>query len=507
MTGYEQVIDLLDGDMKDGRYACPVHGGHALKVDEGDNGVPLVCCFAGCDSKEIVKALGLDPRDLWGTKGRVESAHYVYQDADGSPLLRVTRWSPKGFTQQRWLVEDGQWVDGLQDTPRVPFLLPQLHASSDSTPVYLVEGEKDAINVTMQGYLATTLLGGSGKWRPEYEHNFAYRHVILVGDNDDAGRTGVAKLRTALKPIASRLEVLYPPAPYKDVTDLLLAGGTLDDLVPEVLDVEALGPFDWQSYTRTATEWLFKPYVPRGARVLAFGTAGSLKSLWALWLASKLSQEGRRVAYFNLEMRPSDLARRLKQSSPNPKYLTVYTKLHFGNAFQIDLMKNALVDHDLIVIDSWSAAQTGVSNDEVAILDREVLQPLIDDTGATVMILDNTGHAIVTDRGKVKPDHARGASAKGDKMEVTLHFERPFESDNYRTQITMRKMRLDESMASPVDIYTPRDRVEFYRSDDNAPLWGEDDVVAAPDPVQPSPVALAREKDRLGRLEAPSEVQ
>jgi hypothetical protein len=311
----------------------------------------------------------------------------------------------------------------------------------------------------------------------------------------------VARLKTALKPITRRLDVVYPRV-GKDVSDHLLKGYTMQDLEPERLDDSALGPMDWENYVAEKTEWLFKPYVPQGARVLAFGSAGSLKSLWALWLASKLSKQGRKVAYFNLEMRPSDLARRLKQCAPNKANLVVYTKLSFSNAFQIDLMKERLRDFDLIVVDSWSAAQQGVSNDEVATLDRDVFQPLIDETGASVLILDNTGHTVVTDKGKVKPDHARGASAKGDKMEVTLLFERPYESDNYRTKITMKKMRLDEPMAAPVDVYTPRDRVEFYMADGDAPLWGEDDVVAVPEPVALDPVALARERDRLGRFDA-----
>ena len=498
MSGYEQVIELLDGDVKDGRFLCPVHGGHALKVDEGDDGVALVCCFAGCDSREVVRALGLDPKKVWGKQGRVEAAYYVYTDEQGEPLLRVTRWFPKGFTQERR--EGTEWLTGLNDTRRTPYRLPVVTAADPAEPLYLVEGEKDADNVIAQGYHATTLLGGAGKWLPEYEQYFRDRYVVLVGDNDEAGRGHVAKLKTALKPLVRRLDVVYARE-GKDVTDHLLKGYTIEELVPERLDDSELGPFDWRNYVAEKTEWLMKPYVPRGARVLVFGSAGSLKSLWALWLGTKIARQGGKVAYFSLEMRPSDLSHRLNQLDP-PSTFVVYRKLKFSNAFQIDLVKESLKDYDLIIIDSWSAAQQGVSNDEVATLDRDVLQPMIDETGATVLILDNTGHTIVTDRGKVKPDHARGASAKGDKMEVTLLFERPLESDNYRTKITMKKMRLDEPMAPPVEVFTPRDRVEFYKSGDNAPLWGEDDVVETSDSVELDPVRLARERDRLGRLDA-----
>ena len=262
MTGYEKVLEALGDDIKDGRFLCPVHGGHALKVDEGDDGVALVCCFAGCGAKEVVKALGLDPRDLWGKAGRVESANYIYTDEEGVPLLRVVRWSPKGFTQQR--MEEGQWVDNLLDTRRVPYHLPLILRTPHAESLYLVEGEKDADNLIAQGYPATTLLGGAGKWRPEYEEYFRDRYVCLVGDNDTAGRMSVAKLKTALKPIVRRLDVLYPSV-GKDVTDHLLAGHRVNELEPERLDDSELGPFDWQNYVAEKTEWLFRPFVPRGS--------------------------------------------------------------------------------------------------------------------------------------------------------------------------------------------------------------------------------------------------
>jgi hypothetical protein len=498
MTGFEQVVDALGGDLVDGRYLCPVHGGHALAVDEGDGGTALVHCFAGCSSRDVLKELGLDPKEVWGrAEGRVEAAYYVYVDEEKNPLIRVIRFSPKGFTQERW--SDGQWVAGAKGQRMVPYMLPELIAGAD--PVYVTEGEKDAENLAAQGFTTTTLLGGAGKWLPEYAPFFRSRHVILVGDNDDAGRLHVARLRGALRD-ARRVDVVYPKV-GKDVTDHLLEGYSVAELEPETLDDSDLGPLDWENYMHQKTAWLLAPYVPRGARVLAYGKTGSLKSLWALWLASKLTKQGNKVAYFNLEMRPSDIARRLKQASPDKSNLKVYTSLRFGNEFQIDLIRRLLKGYDLVIVDSWSAAQQGVTNDEVADLDNRVLQPLMDETGATILILDNTGHAVITDKGRIKPDHARGASAKEDKMEVGLLFERPFESDNYRTTITMKKMRLDEPIAPPVEVYTPRDRVEFYKTDDDSPLWAEDDVAEPPeDPLHGlDRVTLAREQDRLGLID------
>jgi hypothetical protein len=122
----------------------------------------------------------------------------------------------------------------------------------------------------------------------------------------------------------------------------------------------------------------------------------------------------------------------------------------------------ALRGFSLIIVDSWSAAHSGGTNDEIARLDNEVFKPLIAETGASLLILDNTGHDALTDQGRVQMQHARGASAKGDKMEVTLFFNRPFEDNNYRTRLTVKKMRLDYPWPKPKEFETPREIIEFY---------------------------------------------
>ena len=61
---------------------------------------------------------------------------------------------------------------------------------------------------------------------------FQDRHVILLPDNDDAGRNHVRDVAAILEPVASSVRIVELPAlpPKGDVIDWLRAGGTDEEL-------------------------------------------------------------------------------------------------------------------------------------------------------------------------------------------------------------------------------------------------------------------------------------
>jgi DNA primase len=67
----DRVLSQLKGVRKVGahRFAarCPAHDDRrpSLSIAEGDGGRVLMYCHAGCDTGDIVKALGLDMTDLF----------------------------------------------------------------------------------------------------------------------------------------------------------------------------------------------------------------------------------------------------------------------------------------------------------------------------------------------------------------------------------------------------------------------------------------------------------
>ncbi len=63
-AGYEIRRDRNHGTA---RAQCAGHDstGYTLSIRETDDGAVLLHCFAGCDSRDILDALGLEPRQLF----------------------------------------------------------------------------------------------------------------------------------------------------------------------------------------------------------------------------------------------------------------------------------------------------------------------------------------------------------------------------------------------------------------------------------------------------------
>lgn len=502
MTPFERVKLALESaghvvaDRSSFVTTCPAHADSRPSLSvKGLEDKVLLHCFVGCGYPDILEALGLSRDDLGpvGHGGKGDEADlYVYTDEEGVPLTRVIRtqfWNEKkerydkSFGQERYSLESG-WEAGLEGARRVLYNLPAVaRARSAGQTIYLVEGEKDADVLALAlDAVATTNLGGAASWRPEYADTLRGARVVVVADNDDVGRRAAESRADSLRDLPGTTVQVVLPREGKDATDHVFAGYDLQDFV-EVDGLDVFEPLDFESYEPVPTAWLLEPYVPAGSRVLAFGSAGSLKSLWAMWLAAKLANEGRDVAYFSLEMTASETKKRVNQlglTDAGKTHFKVFRAFDFRSELQVRTATERLRGFALIVVDSWTAAHSQTrkrdANAEVAQLDEEVFLPMVEATGATLLILDNTGHDWWVGGERMKADHARGASAKGDKMDYSLFFSRPDEHDNYCTEIQVQKVRIDYPTPPPITVYTTRDRIEFYHKIGDTgfrgdPLW------------------------------------
>jgi len=185
---------------------------------------------------------------------------YDYRDESGQLLYQVQRFEPKKFVQRRPVGD--HWEYKVKGTRRVPYRLPELLASPHHTNVYIVEGEKDADRLAELGLVATCNAGGVGKWEESFSVHLNDRVVIILPDNDDAGRDHAQKvaksLRSATTGMVQILEL--PDLPEKgDVSDWLDAGGTVEELIafktqaPEKYDAD---PGDGEEGKRSQTDML-----------------------------------------------------------------------------------------------------------------------------------------------------------------------------------------------------------------------------------------------------------
>ena len=118
---------------------------------------------------------------------------YDYTDENGTLLFQKVRTPDKKFWQRR---PDGKggWINGLGDTKKVLYRLPELIEDiANDHVVLVVEGEKDVDNLRAIGVPATCNPDGAAKpgqrskWRPEFSEMLRDARILIVPDHDDAG--------------------------------------------------------------------------------------------------------------------------------------------------------------------------------------------------------------------------------------------------------------------------------------------------------------------------------
>jgi hypothetical protein len=258
----DTLLGRLQGVRKSGRgfaARCPSHEDNApsLSIRETDSGTLLVCCHAGCTVENIVRAIGLEMRDLFPPSGNgkaksngqafasanravaaLERKHgkrsglWTYTDLGGNPVGVVVRWDKpdEKYYRPASLYPDGWHIEHMP-APRPLYRWPDLAASPR---VVVCEGEKAADAACGIDFVATTSSGGAKAahktdWQP-----LAGKEVWILPDHDAAGERyahDVAGILAKLTPEPSVRIVALPDLPDGgDIVDWLSAGGTVEQL-------------------------------------------------------------------------------------------------------------------------------------------------------------------------------------------------------------------------------------------------------------------------------------
>lgn len=196
------------------------------------------------------------------------------------------------------------------------------------------EGEKDCDNLERIGMLATTNVGGAGKWRDDYTAALRGRGVVIFPDNDQPGVAHAATVAKALTGVAAWVKVVELPdlPPKGDVSDWIAAGGTREKLEKLVAAAPGKIPASFKpAASRLAGERAAR--IAAGKQVLTFGlpyldqamsgitrqdvilygaSSGMGKTQLATITAMANAQRGKRVFYFALEAEDREIERRIK---------------------------------------------------------------------------------------------------------------------------------------------------------------------------------------------------
>ena len=221
---------------------CPAHEdskhGPSLSISRANDGGVLIKCFAGCTAVQICQSLNLTLKDLFAKESPVKftpppireksrnpdttevkpviEAIYSYRDVDGRELYQAIRLRPKSF-RQRHQTESG-WVWNMDNVIRVLYRMPEI---SKSQIVWIVEGEKDADNLSSIGIPATCNVGGAGKWLDSYTESLSGKDIVICGDNDKPGESHVAMVFESIAGKAKTVRTVKLPGMIKDVSDYM----------------------------------------------------------------------------------------------------------------------------------------------------------------------------------------------------------------------------------------------------------------------------------------------
>ncbi|MFG2269099.1 AAA family ATPase [Streptomyces chartreusis] len=491
MTARDRVLDALNNRGSRGRgnsWQCPAHEDRSPSLSIGPrsdgNGV-VVVCHTGCETEDVVAALGLTMSDLFDeplprpdpAMPRRRTAEYPYTDEAGEVLFRVERWEPgkngrkKDFIQRA--ADGGYKTKGIR---RVLYRLPDVVAAAqDGGTIIVCEGEKDAEALARIGAVATTMPGGVGMgWRDDYTASLrGAGEVVIIADRDDAGITHARKVAASLTRFGVPCRITLPAVerPKADVSDHLAAGFGFADLVPldgsgeppadEGMDEPApeaeqeegeeptdrFPAIDWKSAFATdfsRIDWLPGRFMERGQQAALVGPGKAGKSIFVqYWIFCAITgrpflgddrREPLNVLYFDRENNLRDIVTRMVAFGATPDDLDRLDYRLFPR-FSGSLDQSAtaaaeliaIVDErprDLVVFDTVSRFITGKENDADTWLQfyGRVHAPLKARTIAGVR-LDHMG--------KDEERGARGNSAKSQDVDHVWELTRLTENKRY----------------------------------------------------------------------------
>ena len=215
LTKFEEILQRFNVVSRNGDRAqalCPAHKDKqaSLTISRGDKCV-LLHCHAGCDTSDVLAAVGLKLRDTyydsepqkitWKTfvegkeKRKIEDVYDYVNMLDGAYCFSKIRLEGKRIIYGK--IANGRFSYGLsRSTPRKSYkaifgnVIEINRAVAEGKAVFIPEGEKDVLTLRKNGYAAFTY-GGVSDWQSDFSQLVKDATVYILADNDPLGSTTV----------------------------------------------------------------------------------------------------------------------------------------------------------------------------------------------------------------------------------------------------------------------------------------------------------------------------
>ncbi len=311
---------------------CPAHedGTASLSITKTADKW-LLFCHANCPYESILQSARLTAADMVRkddyAPAILRDVEYKYTDASGVHVYSAIRKplpdGRKKFVQKQ---ANGEW--SMAGVSRVLYNLPEVIKAS---VVFVVEGEKDVETLRSVGLVATTNVGGAGKFLQNYARYLEGKTVYIIPDNDEPGKQHAQDVRAIL----GHGTIIELPVGHKeDVTDWFKSGHGKDDLQKLIDDadkkpVQAKKTLEQLAfdYVTDLTDESLKLYttgicelddalnggISQGERIVIAARPSHGKTAVALQLLHALSLQGLNCLFINEEMSEEMIGQRTVQ--------------------------------------------------------------------------------------------------------------------------------------------------------------------------------------------------
>lgn len=361
---------------------CPFHNdsspSFSIHVSSGN-----WCCYA-CSKK-----------GTWADTGFASPVVGVYPYYAGDKLVQVkVREYPKKFYILK-PDENGELIRGGYKGP----VLYNWNDAKTHDVIYVVEGEKDCDTLSNL-MLGAVTAGGASSWLPEYGEMLKGKSLIIIPDNDPAGRGWLERVVGTLQ---SDYKIGVLPEGIKDITEFLESGKSLAQLTLEDRPIKPLSDI---VTLRDVTpppirKFLLGGLIPEGAITLLYADGGVGKSLLSLAIAQYLADgreflghpmDQKNALIVDWELDADEAARRSRQIArgysgniPNGLFYMAAC----GPLVQyVDKLKALIREESigLVVLDSIGASCGGDTNSAQAIVEY---MACVKSLGCTAILIDH----------------------------------------------------------------------------------------------------------------------
>ena len=254
-------IDSLDlsplGNKHRGNIFCPYHSDrknpslavdldrmifHCFVCNEQNEGGKLISGNGGPPPlhqntySRIIQSNESKNGNSFGTGHPKRKENILYNDRkivaiyDYDGYFEVVRTEPKGFFQRR-PDGNGGYIRNLNGVePRLYHQNDLVDAIKIGSAICIVEGEKDVDRLTTEKIPATCNPMGAGKWRDSYSETLRGADVVIIPDNDDAGRSHAEKVAYSCYGKVASIRIVELPV-GKDVSEWFDIGRTRTELI------------------------------------------------------------------------------------------------------------------------------------------------------------------------------------------------------------------------------------------------------------------------------------